>query len=347
MKLKKLTASVLAVLMVLSLSACASKNVKWIATDNGKQIPSGIYLTYMLNAYSQAMGKIADKDKNVLKQDIEGVPAAEWIQNKADESLKRHIAIENKAAEQGITISDVERSYIDQQIQYQWQFMSAMYEKNGISYESYAAVSQNAYLENMLFEAQYGAKGKTPIPDADILKAFQEGYYKTMYVSMSLLDNEGKEKDEKAQKKVVEKADEVYAKATAEGANYSDVILAYEKEQAKAKGEDESTVHEHNESSHVSFIPKESEGYDAEFLKQVGEMKNDEIRVINTGNTVYVLKKLDITQNPLDVENYRTAVMKKLKGDEYNKTILEWVAATTVEYNAEAKNLYTPSKLKF
>ncbi|WP_312642010.1 hypothetical protein [Hydrogenoanaerobacterium sp.] len=347
MKLKKLTAAVLAVMMVLSLSACASENVKWIATNNGKQVPSGIYLTYMLNAYSQATGKVADQDKDVMKQEIDGVPAAQWIQNKTDESFKRHIAIENQAAEQGIVISDIERAYIDQQIGYQWQFMGAMYEKNGISYDSYAAVSQNAYLENMLFEAQYGAKGKTPIPDADILKAFQDGYYKTLYVSMSLLDNEGKEKDEAGKKAVIDKANEVYTKATAEGANYSDVILAYEKEQAVAKGEEESSVHEHTESSHVSFIPKDSTGYDADFLKQIGEMKNDDIRVITTSSTVYVLKKLDITENPLDVESYRTTVMKTLKGEEYNNTILGWVDAVTVDYNPEAKKLYTPNKLKF
>lgn len=345
MKLKKLTALLLAAALTLSLGACAPKEAKWIATNNGKDVPSGIYLTYMLNAYSEASGKVADKEADVLKQEVDGVPAADWITNKADEAFRTYIAVENKAEEESITPSVEELAYLNQQLQSQWQYMGGLYEQNGISYESYSAVSLNAYKQNRLFTAQYGAGGKTPIAEEELLKAFQEGYYKTMYVTMSLTDTEGNDLDEAGKQKVMDKAAEVLAKATAEGANYSEVILAYEKEQAVKKGDEESSVHEHDESSHISFIAKDTTGYSEEFLKALGEMKAGETRTVTSNTLVYVLQKLE-NNTPADLETYRSQVMKTLKGDEFDGLVKSWAEATTVEYKAASKSFYTPSKLK-
>ena len=44
MNLKKTAAALLAAVMAVSFTACASKNISWIATNNGEQVPAGIYL---------------------------------------------------------------------------------------------------------------------------------------------------------------------------------------------------------------------------------------------------------------------------------------------------------------
>ena len=344
MNFKKIAATLLAAVMSVSLAACNSADVKWIAKADGEEVPSGVYLVHLINAYSEAESKVEDKEKKVLTQTVDGTPAAQWITEQADKNFQRYIAIEKKAKEQNVTISDVENSFVMQQAQYQWQFMEGIYTQNGVSQDSMILTLQNGYKESLLFNAQYGENGVTPISQEELLKEFQSNYYKAMYITISLVDNNNQPKDEAGKKVVTDKANEILAKATADGANYSDVILEYEKSQAEAKGDD-STIHAHDASSHVSFIGKENESYTAEFKAEIDKMQIGEVKVITSGNVVYILQRL-ANDVPEDLSNSRSEIMTKLKGTEFDESIDALAASTVVEYNTKAKSLYTPAKLK-
>lgn len=347
MNLKKTAAALLAAVMAVSFTACASKNVSWIATNNGEQVPAGIYLDYMVNAYYEAASKTEKQGKDVLKEQIDGVSGSAWIQNKTDEDFKKYIAVTNKAAEEGMALTDEEIAQIDAQVHYQWQMMGRLFEQNGVSYESFLAVSHNDYLLNKAFENEYGTNGKNPVSDADLLKAFQENYFRVRTITMSLNNTDGTAKDEAAQQKVMDKANEILGKVNSDGSNYLDVILEYEKEQAASRGEDASTVHEHTETSHVSYMQKGNINYTQEMMDAIEAMGNNEVKVLTSNSMVYVLQKLDISSTTAeDMSPYRTGVLQMLKGDEFDATVQSWADATTVDYNAEAKNYYKPEKLK-
>lgn len=345
MKLKKISALLLACAMALSLAACNGAEVKWIAKVNDEQVPSGIYLLCMMDAYTEAETKAEDKEKDVLSQSIDGTSARQWITEQTDKNFRRYVAVEMKAKEQNIVLTDAENAYIMQQIQYQLQFMGTLYEDNSISTDSVLLQLQNRYKESMLFSAQYGANGTTPIAEDELLQKFYDSYYKTMYITMSLTDKEGQPMDEAGKQKVMDKANEVLAKATAEGAVYQDVILAYENEQSAAKGEEAGTVHAHDASSHISFVPKNDESYTTEFKAEVEKMQVGEVKIITSGTVVYMLQKLE-NNTPADMESRRSEMMKTLKGDEFEAALAADAAGVTVDYNAAAKKLYTPDKLK-
>ncbi|MEG2371309.1 MAG: hypothetical protein RSB36_00850 [Hydrogenoanaerobacterium sp.] len=346
MKFKKIAALLLAAVMASSLAACNSKDVGWIAkTSDGEEIPSGVYIAGMVNAYTAAESKVEDKEKKVLGQTVDGKPAEQWIAEESDKAFARYVGVTEKAKAQGLSISPDEKSFLQQQVQYQWQYLGSIYQQNGVSLESLTKTLESSYKESMLFNAKYGKDGTEPIPDDTLLKEFQTNFYKTIYVTMSLTDENAELKDEAGQKLINDKANEILAKATAEGANYKDIILEYEKEQAASKGEDPATVHTHDESSHVSFINKKSESYKADFLAEVEAMKTGETKVLTSGNVIYILQKL-ANDVPSDMEAHRNELMQTLKGDEFKAEMEALAAETKIEYNPKAKKLYTPSKIK-
>lgn len=346
MKLKKLAAVLLAVVMVFTFAACTSPDVKWIAEVDGENIPSGVYLSLMFNAYSEAAELAADMETDPRKQDIEGKPGSQWIQEKTDAMFQQYLAIEQKAKEMNVTIDPVTKAGLAQQIDGQWQYIGPILEENGISYESYAAVAENSYKSTMIFHATYGKDGTNPIPEADLLKTFQADFYKVEYTTMSLSGADGKELDEAGQKAVMNQANELVAKATAPGASFSSIILENEIAQATLAGTEVSEEHKADANAHIAYINKESTSNDPEFMDAVASIKMDEIKVFTIGTSVYIMKKLDSSKATVEeMEDYRTTVMDKLKGEEYKANRQGWTDAVQFNYHAKSKAMYTPDKL--
>lgn len=347
MKLKKFLAVVLAAVLTLSLAACSSPDVKWIATVNDEKIPSGIYLALMMNAYYEAADKLYPAEVDPRKEEIEGKDGAQWIQERTDELFKMYLAIDKKAKEMNVVFDAETQMLLKQQIDYQWQYLGAVYEKNGISYESFTEVSENTYKATLLFHSTYGVGGTEEIPAAELLKTFQNEFYKVQQFTLDLADAEGKELDEAGQKAVNDKAAELVTKLSVAGADFNSIVLEYEKELAKANGEEESSVHTHEADTHTYFIEKTSEAYDKELLDTINAMKNDEVRTLTIGTSVYVLKRLDsAASTPAELEDYRTAVMNNLKADEFRTNKQAWADAAEFTYVEDSKATYTPSKLK-
>lgn len=347
MRIKKLAAVLLAVVMVFTFAACSSPDVKWIADVDGENVPSGVYIALMFNAYSESIELVADPDTDPRKQDIEGKPGSQWIQERTEELFRQYLAIEQKAKEMNVALDPVTKAGLGQQIDGQWQFLGPVYEENGVSYESFVATTENSYKSTLIFHATYGKDGTNPIPEAEMLKAFQDGFHKVEYTTMSFMNDEGKELDEIGKKAVMDKANELLAKATAPGANFSNVILDYEIEQAILSGTEVSEEHKADANAHIAYINKTSTSNDPEFMDSVASIQQDEAKVFTIGTTVYIMKKLDSSKATVEeMEDYRTTVMDKLKGEEYKAARKGWADAVQFNYHAESKALYTPEKLK-
>ena len=99
MKLKKFTGLLLCAALALSMAACKFTTPAVVMTVEGEDIPAGLYLMYQYQAYSSAKSKLEDKSAKVLKSEIEGVKAEEWIHNETVASAKRYVWVEKAFAE--------------------------------------------------------------------------------------------------------------------------------------------------------------------------------------------------------------------------------------------------------
>ena len=116
MKLKKFTGLLLCAALALSMAACKFTTPAVVMTVEGEDIPAGLYLMYQYQAYSSAKSKLEDKSAKVLKSEIEGLKAEEWIHNETVASAKRYVWVEKAFAEAGLTFTEEEQASIDSQL---------------------------------------------------------------------------------------------------------------------------------------------------------------------------------------------------------------------------------------
>ena len=137
MKLKKFTGLLLCAALALSMAACKFTTPAVVMTVEGEDIPAGLYLMYQYQAYSGAKSKLEDKSAKVLKSEIEGVKAEEWIHNETVASAKRYVWVEKAFAEAGLTFTEEEQASIDSQLDTIWANNEALLAANGIGRENY------------------------------------------------------------------------------------------------------------------------------------------------------------------------------------------------------------------
>lgn len=175
MKLKKFTGRCCARRWPLSMAACKFTTPAVVMTVEGEDIPAGLYLMYQYQAYSSAKSKLEDKSAKVLKSEIEGVKAEEWIHNETVASAKRYVWVEKAFAEAGLTFTEEEQASIDSQLDAIWANNEALLAANGIGRENYRRFYEcEAKYEKLLAEYQDGESDK--ITDAEAKKYMDETY---------------------------------------------------------------------------------------------------------------------------------------------------------------------------
>ena len=175
MKLKKFTGLLLCAALALSMVACKFTTPAVVMTVEGEDIPAGLYLMYQYQAYSSAKSKLEDKSAKVLKSEIEGVKAEDWIHNETVASAKSYVWVEKAFAEAGLTFTEEEQASIDSQLDTIWANNEALLAANGIGRENYRRFYEcEAKYEKLLAEYQDGESDK--ITDAEAKKYMDETY---------------------------------------------------------------------------------------------------------------------------------------------------------------------------
>ena len=197
MKLKKFTGLLLCAALALSMAACKFTTPAVVMTVEGEDIPAGLYLMYQYQAYSSAKSKLEDKSAKVLKSEIEGVKAEEWIHNETVASAKRYVWVEKAFAEAGLTFTEEEQASIDSQLDTIWANNEALLAANGIGRENYRRFYEcEAKYEKLLAEYQDGESDK--ITDAEAKKYMDETYSRIQTLVLPTTDADSAALDRKS-----------------------------------------------------------------------------------------------------------------------------------------------------
>ena len=150
----KILCVVLALVVALSAAAC-SLSPEYAYQKDDIELPIGVYIYYLYNAYNSAQNYAQQSDlydsetgkydgsKSFLKIEItdddgETAVAEDWIINKAVEDTKNAVAVETKFNELGCTIDQTELDSTKTYYQSYWdQSYAEQMEPYGISFESF------------------------------------------------------------------------------------------------------------------------------------------------------------------------------------------------------------------
>ena len=363
--LKKIALIIFAATLALSLAACDIQENAFSSDD--VQVSSGLYMYYMFNAYMEAASKQTDTTVDLLKTDIEGTAAKEWIKNKAKEYATEYITIEKKFAELELAFTEEELSSIAQNSSMQYQQYQQYYAVNGVSERSYYAYAKNISKKQKVFESIYAENGTKPIAEDELKKFFAEKYALTTEISFAKTDAEGNLLDEAGNAKVKEKA-EGYAKRIRDGEDIEKLIVEQKNEKAKAEAEaavagtedepvipePEEVAEDANSSTVISNIEvSEDEPVSQKITNIFDKVAVGTIGVVEDDDAYYVVKRDDILkaestygEYESKYDEYKAQIRYDIKGDEFEETIKSWVAEVKVKADNRIIKKYSADKIK-
>ncbi len=294
---KRIAAAVCAIAVAVSVAGCA--DITKMGTVEDKEINAGVYLWFINAAMDDAqtevdnqlsdMGTSASKIENFSYFDynVQEKPFAQFVEEKAIELVKQHVAIEKKAEELGLSLTAEEKNVIKENAKDLWKTeityygystgvtYGENYEKAGISRQSYTQVQLVNFLRNKLFDKYYEENGITPTDQKDIDVYFKDNYGRFEIIQVALKDAKGEAIDTEQGKADKLKQAEGYLDRLLKGEEYDTVFHDYEKyleEQEKLAKEEE----EKNNSNASSTTSSKTESSEIEVDDTTSSGSSDE-----------------------------------------------------------------------
>jgi hypothetical protein len=242
----RLLAALLVVAMAVTFMGCHEKN-ETVLTVGDVAIPSGLYLAFQLEGYTELMNGVNDqleaKDEasqitgyaDYFNYEYEEKPAVDYIADYALNLAKEYAMVEKKFVEFGLELTKEDTDYVKDYAAYYWdQSMGPYYEANGVGLDSYRELMTFQMKKSMLFEYYYdkpneetGKGGIEQVADKELLKLFGSDYIMVDSVDFALTDEEGKELTETQIETVKGMADKYAKQINAGEKTFSEIVKAY------------------------------------------------------------------------------------------------------------------------
>lgn len=363
--MKKITALLLAVLMVASLCACSSvpksSKAQWGYMTDSQEYPIGVYIYSLFSAYNQAYSIISDaqgddfdSEASILDitstfDEAEGEELClDWILKEADYITRNLIALDEVIAENGIELDEELESAAYEQAREDW-YLGSYYEEYraygysatpykdmmepyGISFESFY---QSTYLasvkQNAIFDYFYTSGGPKAVSDSEVKNYFEDTYTSYSYFTVNLYTTTTDDTTGETVNTALSDEDQTKAK--------EDLELYVKMIAQGTSFEDISEIHtaaaELSANPAISNIEDlENTSLGDEVAAALEEMKDGEAKVIYVGQTdttvAYFLYKSPITQETEEYvasETNYDALLQEMKGDEF----LDYIDSLTYE----------------
>lgn len=254
---KKIIAAAAALAVAASVAGCA--NASKILTVDGKDLKAGVYINYMLSQYSMLKYysqyfSSGDSTTAFLDQKYsEDETYGEYLKSYALEQTLRGVAADKLFKEEGLELTDEEKSEIDSNVDSYVDSMGDDYlEMQGVSKESVKIMYTYEKEKELLFDHYYAKDGTKEVKDDEIKTYLGDNYlrYKTVTISKTPEANaDGSEATDEQKKEADEKAkalaDKYLALAKEKGADsFDEVIEAYSEETATTEATTEATSDE-------------------------------------------------------------------------------------------------------
>lgn len=364
--MKKLVAGVSACLLLVSaLSGCYSEDKAWAARRGDDTAPIGAYIYYLSNAYQEALTLVEDDTKSVFDQEIDGKDGAQWVKDRARESLKLMYYVDQRMEDLGLTLDEDDQSQIESLTGSQWSAYSASFDQYGIAQTSLErAYSQFIVEYQKVFEAVYGPGGEKEVSD-DELREYYEGayvdvdYFTCAYTKYNesgstdtMTDDEKAEAAKEYQQYVtriqngeltMEEAAEEYQAARDEEAAAASSSSSESSSSSSSSSSDDS-----NSNLASETVNLESSHYPEEMTAKIQEMDENTVDFVDIpdSNMFVIIQKNPISEacdEMLSDAEQRLSVLSELKNDEYTADMEEGAnALDDITFNDSVLDSYDP-----
>ena len=362
--MKKLVAGVSACLLLVSaLSGCYSEDKAWAARRGDDTAPIGAYIYYLSNAYQEALTLVEDDTKSVFDQEIDGKDGAQWVKDRARESLKLMYYVDQRMEDLGLTLDEDDQSQIESLTGSQWSSFSASFDQYGIAQTSVErAYSQFIVEYQKVFEAVYGPGGEKEVSDDELREYYEGAYVDVDYFTCAYTKyNESGSTDTMTDDEKAEAAKEYQQYVTRIQDGELTIEEAAEEYQAARDEEAAAASSSSSESSSSSSssddsnsnlasetVNLESSHYPEEMTAKIKEMDENTVDFVDIpdSNMFVIIQKNPISEacdEMLSDAEQRLSVLSELKNDEYTADMEEGAnALDDITFNDSVLDSYDP-----
>ena len=367
----KILCVVLALVMALSVASC-SFSKQYTYQQDDIEIPIGVYIYYLMNAYNQAQslaqqsdlydaetgkydGKTSFLKMEITDEDDVTAVAEDWIKDKAAELAKTAVAACYKFNELGCTMDEAELETAKTYYESYWdQGYSDSFEPYGISFESFFLLAYTIpVMESEAFTAEYAVDGPSAVSDEELGAYFTENYTSYKYFSANLYttatetvtDGDGNETEQDAD--VALSADEIaayeaafrgYADALTAGTAYDEVVSDY------------MTAYDLESDPTTESVEIIDEDTEDEIMQTILGMQDGEavVKIIgDEDNTkqIYLIYREPITEQLeayTDPDQNRSTVLSEMKSEAFEELLKDLIEDRGITLSP-ACNGYKPS----
>lgn len=330
--MKKLIAVALVLLLGLGgLSACKADSIFKSEEDTSIECPIKVgsyeiteadYKALMLEFKTLMLGQedASDTREYWLGQSGEdNMTISDYLLHQANEALIREKLFLEQFDALGLKLSETQQAAIDQA-------------QAAAGEEAMKLVSMTK--KNMVLDYYFGQEGTLrPLSDQDIKDYYNVHYVCVKRIVLDKVDEDGKLLDETALAAVAEKAESVYALATAEGSDFDALLAEY------------SAEYDPKETDYRMVYSEDSIG-DASLFQELSLMELGGVLLHESDKAYVVLKRCDATADDIFTSTDRMEMMEQIRADELKKLIEEWREKYDVRINTEIIEKYRPENLK-
>ena len=371
--IKKITAALLAVLMIMSISGCSSKP-EWSYKTGDNEMQIGVYIYALYTAYNQAAQYASSAEGynaessflNLTITDDKGETsvAKDWIVDTAKKLTKNILTIEEEFKKRGLTIPSADETTAKETAKNDWDLgpyyemylsygmMPTPYkdilEPYGVSYESFERASYLASTrQTILFEEIYINDEETAVSKEDPTTFFTDSYTSYSYLNVRLADSST---DDSGSTTYTAMSDEDIAEIEATLQGYADNInngtgtfaqqmTAYTALKELESDPSTSTVENLDESSLNEDVIKAIKDMDegTASLIKIGEAENAYFYL------VYKAPIADSVADYIDDEAESFNILSAMKSEEFQDYLDGLTEGLDIQENTGVVNSYKPS----
>ncbi|MGN0478488.1 MAG: hypothetical protein ACI4GO_03555 [Hominenteromicrobium sp.] len=335
-------ALLLAIALCFSLAGCYDENMTWAAKKGDTELPIGAYIYYLSVAYNEAASQIGT-DTEVLKGEVEGQPADEWIRERAKAYVNQYFWMDDEIARLGLEMTDEDYTSAQQSTSSYWTYFGSVFEDYGIAQSSFdIAYSQYNQKYLMVFKALYGEGGEREVPQADIQDYYEQNYYSYEYFTAPLTtvseDGSSVEMTDEEKAEVAGKLEKVKTDILSGKKTVTDAANDY----ALEIGEDSSyqTGIKDQAGMESAYLP-------SEFIDTLTAMSEDGVEIFEASGYMVLLHRLPIKDSEEEIladDDSRMNLIIEIKSEEFKDYVSEAAQGVEgVELNDKAISRYKPS----
>ncbi|MBO7319497.1 MAG: hypothetical protein J6V06_05695 [Clostridia bacterium] len=246
----------------------------------------------------------------------------------AMELCKTYAAARKLMANEGISLSANYKRVVAEETESKWNLFSAYYESIGVTKQDITSVLTYEYAKKELLDFYYGENGKDKVSDKKIRSEFDKTYvgFKAIEASYTKLSDMGESVELSAdEKQKIKNSFTSMAKSINNGSmTIDDANESYNESIGLIVTQTLDTV-----------LTKQGDViYKDEFFSQVQKLSEGEATVIESGNSIYLLQRQNIT-NEEDgfVFLYKAEILEKLKMPAIEKKLASLVEDMQIKVN--------------